>query len=236
MDNTGQLAIDFRHDLSIFVREIMHLSAVANYQNDAPRLYSRLKAINGMAIALSANTKFLEYVEAEADGAELARISIRFSSTIIRLLYSAEYLSKIYQFSGAIRKDILPCGNVEGPDVFEFIPFAILQNCIKYSPSASQIQLSVSGNSSMVYARFSSCGPMIEDSEIEKIFEKGYRGIHTKQSTVSGLGLGLYYARRGVRELFGGDITVKRQLAPPPFHINGVTHSMHEFLLSVPTT
>ena len=67
-------------------------------------------------------------------------------------------------------------GSIRGPNVFELVPFAILDNSIKYSPAGQKISVAFSETPERVRVDFLSIGPKIEADEMDKIFEKKYRG------------------------------------------------------------
>lgn len=79
-------------------------------------------------------------------------------------------------------------------DSFKLILLSILTNAIKYSVGGQSIDVSFSEDSKTVMIDIESMGYHIEDSEINKIFEKGYRGINIPTNK-DGHGLGLYVAK-----------------------------------------
>jgi signal transduction histidine kinase len=123
-------------------------------------------------------------------------------------------------------------GQVKGPNVFELIPFAILDNAIKYSPAGQQISVQVAETPKKIEATFSSIGPQIKEDEIEKIFEKKYRGVNAVGSSSVGTGIGLSNAKTLVQDHFGGDIMVRQTLER--FAINNVPYLDTEFTISFP--
>lgn len=119
---------------------------------------------------------------------------------------------------------------VRGPDIFELVPYAIIDNAIKYSPSGSEISVDVSDNPSPTL-RISSYGPKIEDDEISEIFMKGRRGVHAMSSEVAGSGVGLHLVNKLVTEYFGGEISVRQS---GDVNINGVQSMYTTFTVVLP--
>lgn len=120
--------------------------------------------------------------------------------------------------------------NVRGPDIFELIPYAIIDNAIKYAPFGSEIAVDVNDYPTPTL-KISSYGPKIEDDEILEIFMKGRRGIHAMSSDVAGSGVGLHLVKKLVTEYFGGDISVRQT---GDVSINGVQSMYTTFTVTLP--
>lgn len=83
---------------------------------------------------------------------------------------------------------------IDALPAFELVPFVILDNAVKYSPSDRPVTVSFEETQGQfVRVTVASCGPYVEPDEITKIFEKGYRGKHAR--TTAGDGLGLYLTK-----------------------------------------
>lgn len=95
-----------------------------------------------------------------------------------------------------------------GPPIFELVPFVLIQNALKYSPSYSEVVIKVSDFETHIDLHVQSLGPKIRNSEIDQIFDRGFRGVEAKKSGESGSGLGLFAAKTLVHETFGGSIKV----------------------------
>lgn len=81
-----------------------------------------------------------------------------------------------------------------------------LDNAINYTPSGGTVDISVStGDNQSVILRISDTGPGISSRDLPRIFERFYRGDHSR--SMSGTGLGLSLARAIARS-HGGDISV----------------------------
>jgi len=120
-------------------------------------------------------------------------------------------------------------GLIRGPNVFELVPFAILDNAIKYSPAGQNITVSFEETQNSVAVAFQSIGPKIEDNEIERIFDKNFRGMNA--TGTAGTGIGLSNAKILV-EHFGGDIGVRQTIEK--FSINMVPYMDTEFTIKFP--
>ena len=101
-------------------------------------------------------------------------------------------------------------GTTFGPAIFELIPYAILDNAIKYAPNRSDIAVRVEDAAKEIYVSVVSYGPLIEETEREAIFAKGFRGKHAVALRPDGTGIGLHTTRELVRHHFSGDIAVSQ--------------------------
>lgn len=82
----------------------------------------------------------------------------------------------------------------------------ILDNCYKYSPSNSQINIKTKIQQSRYIIEFSDQGIGVDEQNIEKIFDRFFR--EEKSRTQIGNGLGLPLVKK-IIELHGGNITAR---------------------------
>jgi len=117
-------------------------------------------------------------------------------------------------------------------EIFDLLPFVLLENAIKYSPENEIIDITFNENTHInkLNVKFESIGPIINDDEINLIFNKGYRGKHVLNSNKyrNGNGIGLYIAKK-VSDIHG--INIKVQSIP----IYGASKSRVMFELEIPT-
>ena len=99
-------------------------------------------------------------------------------------------------------------GYSRGPDVFEIIPYVLIDNAVKYAPRKSTIEILFSEPANEIVCSVSSTGPKILDDEVNMIFTKGYRGKVALANEKNGSGLGLFLAKSLV-ESFRGQIAVE---------------------------
>lgn len=82
--------------------------------------------------------------------------------------------------------------SIEANDVFELLPFLLLENAIKYTPKNEIITVKFSEKNNSLFVRFKNIGPRPEKDEIPKLTERGVRSCNVSNKT--GYGLGLYLA------------------------------------------
>jgi len=81
---------------------------------------------------------------------------------------------------------------IRGYNVFEMLPFLLLDNALKFSPPDKKIHVTFFEKSPNLTITIASYGPSLARGEEQKIFETGYRGKNARDiSTGSGLGLSL---------------------------------------------
>ncbi|HYQ29115.1 MAG TPA: ATP-binding protein [Polyangiaceae bacterium] len=82
----------------------------------------------------------------------------------------------------------------------------LLENVLRYTPAASPIDVSVALDDDRVSVEVCDRGPGFASSELDKVFEKFYRGQAAKRND-GGTGLGLTISR-AVARAHGGDISI----------------------------
>lgn len=87
---------------------------------------------------------------------------------------------------------------IDAIQAFDLIPFVLLDNAIKYSPSDQEITVLFEDGSGQKFGSVivSSIGPQLRQEEKERIFLQGYRGSNVIRLSGHGDGLGLPLARK----------------------------------------
>ena len=78
---------------------------------------------------------------------------------------------------------------------FQQMVINLLDNAVKYSPSKSEVEVSVTSKSDKVELAVTDRGPGIPKSERRKIWEPYYRVSRKEQSAIGGNGIGLSVVR-----------------------------------------
>ena len=94
------------------------------------------------------------------------------------------------------------------PDRFCQILANILDNAIKYTPNDGQVSIAYYREKSYVIIKLQDTGIGISSTDLERIWERLYRGKQSRQQ--SGLGLGLSQAK-AIAKAHMGDITVSSE-------------------------
>jgi two-component system sensor histidine kinase KdpD len=86
----------------------------------------------------------------------------------------------------------------------------ILENAQKYAPPDSPIEIAAAAEDGQLVISVSDRGPGISKDELERVFEKFYRGRQVK-GKIEGTGMGLAIAK-GIIEAHGGRIRASNRL------------------------
>ena len=116
---------------------------------------------------------------------------------IFRKFEKAKHCLQIFTTKKNIRINFLgkcySSGNLL--DLFELLPFILLENAIKYSLPNGQVSVEYSNSNDKLKINIKSVGPQTAPDEINNIFNRKFRGENARK-TVSGTGIGLYLAKR----------------------------------------
>jgi len=77
----------------------------------------------------------------------------------------------------------------------------LLENACKYSPQDTPIEVELGGDNETVIIRIRDHGQGLPEAELEKVFEKYYRGAGSAGS--SGAGVGLHLVRQIIEQHHG---------------------------------
>jgi len=230
----------YKHDVENFISDLAKLAAIRdNERNNAELMFSRLQAINSISRGLSAKTAFLRYMELSEVETDLAIEQRRHALTpvIERVSYAARQLNYLHHGKTIARPVELvreTYGDFYGPDFFEFIPFAVIDNAVKYKLRDGDIKIKTHDSGIDGFVDISSFGPAILEDERERIFQQGSRGKFAIEAGRVGSGIGLYHAREAMRSAFGGDLLLVRSDQSNRFNVDGVPYDYHTFRLKVP--
>lgn len=117
-------------------------------------------------------------------------------------------------------------------ELFQLVPYIILDNAVKYAPAGTDIQVSASVQSSIVSWDCVSTGPLINADESDRIFNKGLRGANAIKSKAPGNGYGLFLANLLTRRFDGAMHFSSKELYTDE---RGVIYASNLFGFSIPT-
>ena len=130
-----------------------------------------------------------------------------FNCSVYKKFDKIRKIFKNYQKKGvAIRLEDNSHKAIKAYQSFEMIPLLILENAVKYSSPAQTVKINFKEQDSDLIVTVESRGPYIPETEIPKLYEKGYRGTQAKQFA-DGSGIGLYFVKL-ICDLHGIDIKI----------------------------
>ncbi len=92
--------------------------------------------------------------------------------------------------------DGLSNSRAKAVQMFDVVPYILLQNAVKYSPDGLDVQINVVEDDTYIYATVSSWGPVLQEGERSKVFQPGFRGSRAELFESQGSGMGLFVIKR----------------------------------------
>lgn len=122
----------------------------------------------------------------------------RFTSTIYKKFDKARYVLSKEASEKKIKIDFKNNStySIQAIKAFDCVPFIILDNAIKYSPKNNYVEVQFNETSDDLEVVTSSIGPKVEQGNLDKLLERGFREPNAAIVGVSGQGLGLYIANQ----------------------------------------
>ena len=109
--------------------------------------------------------------------------------TFILSTHSDERAKRVVNFIGSCRSEYKVF------DSFKIIPMALLNNALKYSLGNQNVEVHFEEQGHSTKISIVSIGPHVNDEEIKRIYQRGYRGDSAKKINSAGMGIGLYVAQ-----------------------------------------
>ncbi|EPF7650412.1 sensor histidine kinase [Vibrio vulnificus] len=120
----------------------------------------------------------------------------------------------------------------EAYTIIDILPYLILDNAVKYSPENMEVDIVFTYFDNATEVKVSSFGPTVEQSELDKLTLKHYRGENASlMKTCVGRGLGLYFVKY-ICDLHGIGLDIKSD--EEKMRLDGIPHSSFNVTLSVP--
>ena len=165
-----------------------------------------------------------------------------------KYLKASQYTCNIYKKFDKIRKllsnymhkhvKINLLGNsfkcITAYPAFEFLPFLILENAVKYSRKEDEVDVEFCEQESQLLVKISSFGPFCSADEVSQICAKGHRGKYAKEVCGKGDGLGLFFVK-AIADLHNIQISIEVPKEPKTI-IDGTPFSEFNIVLSFSNT
>lgn len=158
--------------------------------------------------------------------------STPFQASVFQKFQKASHCLEIYARDAGVR--ISPFKgqlhtNIDMFPIFDFVPHVLLENAIKYSPSTQTIDVVFEEYTNSFDIKVESMGPSLKNEEIEKIFDKKFRGHNAELVDTSGGGYGLYFAKL-ICELHNVHLSAATEETNA--RLNNIPYSKFSFVIS----
>jgi hypothetical protein len=214
-------------DIKIATEDILNDISCKDIHNDGIRI--RTLNIKSLSEILTSQTDFLDYFVNPA----IALFPDRGIQVHNKIFKTRESLGTRAAAKGiSIRLYGRSDGQIAGRQVFEVIPFILIENAIKYSPDNQCIDIIFRETEEHIFVTFRNIGPSLDDSEIEHVFDMGRRGTNAEAAKISGYGIGLHVAKELVEQHHAGKIEFGQAGEVRVF--GGVEYRTTEIALSLP--
>lgn len=106
--------------------------------------------------------------------------------------------------------------------IIDLLPYLLLENALKYSPKELDILIQFFETSDCVKISVSSVGPALKPGELDRVFEKGFRGYEASKMVKQGSGRGLALAKY-ICDIHHAEIKI--EVGNEDFVFEGIPHS-----------
>jgi signal transduction histidine kinase len=114
-------------------------------------------------------------------------------------------------------------------EIFELLPFLLLENCLKYTPNNQTVTVSFLDNPNTFEITIENIGPSLKSEEKSDVFQKNIRGKLARDKYRHGSGFGLYYAKN-ICDLHSIDISIEKDVIGK-ISLDGIDHEMFKISL-----
>ncbi len=144
----------------------------------------------------------------------------KFDKIIHCLEVRAKSKKVVFKINGSSR------AKIKAYEMFELLPFLLLDNAIKYSLRNSDVKVSFIERSNKLIIEILNFGPPVKPHELSKLTDKEYRGEYAREYSSEGSGIGLNMA-----EIIANNHNITMDLLPnsQSFKQDGV--ELAEFLV-----
>lgn len=223
--------VSFAHDVRYVIGTLVHKSVVNDRnKNNIKILIENLGTINSVSSILSAKDAFFRFQTNSFSG---NKIDIDVTGKFFKISKSVPHLTinREKRITFDFKSDGSP--KVNTYDIFDFIPYLLLENVVKYAPTGTDASIEISKVAGKASVEIESFGPRLLDGEQVLIFERGYRGKNAIATGVRGEGMGLFHVSQALKKLDLGSISVVQYATDYPMRFDGVEYVRTVFRLSL---
>ncbi len=208
LESTNKTGKNIRHEINSLIGQIKEISddLVQSFnteedeqyklsQDEIMNLFNKIRTIFISSSMIMSRYTLDDYEK----NPHLLSGSDKFTCTVYKKF---DKVRKILKSNSKKRVQIELKGNsfrcIEAYSSFEFIPLLLIENAVKYSPKDGTVTILFEEmqdyNKQKLFVTISSYGPYCSEDEINRIFEKDYRGKNAIKQA-EGSGIGLYFVK-----------------------------------------
>ena len=185
---------------------------LAQYDVDPERSREMHLAINDEVKRLARMiTGYLDITRLESGATELRLSPVRLENLLERTLLLLDAVAAQHGIKLTRRFAPDPPAVLADADLLSRAVENLVSNAIKYSPSGTEVALTVSSDEDAVSLEVADHGYGIPEADLARVFEKFYRVPRVQDAGVPGTGLGLAMVRE-IAELHGGSVAVRSEV------------------------
>lgn len=222
------------HEVRNINKDIYHISYEVSHDNSFNGIdFSNQKKVTSivhLSEMLKTRSDFFDAITNPKIGALKGR-DINIYKAYDRARKSCISSSKGRKNKFIINSDSGEIGNVNAIEMFDVIPYIILENASKYSPKDTEISINIKETKEYVEAKVGSVGPEMSSIEQGKIFTSGFRGEMASKYEPKGSGMGLFVVKQLVD--FCPDASIDFNQGEFIANINGINFFKINFILKV---
>ena len=159
----------------------------------------------GRLIRLTSNLLYLAHAEA---GRDIAHRPVELDALCLEVVYQARPLRSDVGIRLEHEEQVTVSGD---RDLLKQLMLNLVDNAMKFSHQGSEVCVSLYEKEDAAEIVVADQGPGIQADQLEKIFERLYRGANPESRTVGGAGIGLAISR-WIARAHGGDIKVESEV------------------------
>ena len=110
----------------------------------------------------------------------------------------------------SLRMNGLSNSRVRAVQMFDVVPYILLQNAVKYSPDGLDVHINVFEDQDRIHATVESWGPALKGRELSRVFQPGFRGSLAEQFESQGSGMGLFVVKRLIDFCEGASVSMQQ--------------------------
>jgi len=223
--------INYTHDIQYLIGALNAASVPKkSHENDLDFIKARMEKINLISILISAKSTFFRFLTEDLENTRKDDVSI--TGKTFKIHKGIPFLAESHRKNVESTFNSNSKSTIKMIDIFEFIPYTIVENAIKYGPKDLDVDFNIYEDREDIRVAISSLGPKLETNELKRIFERGYRGVAAREGGFPGHGLGLFQANRACKILFGGHIFAEQE--QKYINLNSMQYAETNFTIVLP--